>query len=77
MLAPLATVTFLVALWLVAKTALDLVADNGAKIAAAFNGRSMLARPAPSLRPISVRFTQQAASVRRPVHAQPEWRAAA
>ena len=77
MLAPLATLTFLMALWLVAKLALDMLADNGAKIAAAFNGRSMLARPAPSLRPISVRFTQPAASVRRPVHAQPEWRAAA
>ena len=77
MLAPLATLTFLVALWLVAKLALDMLADNGAKIAAACNGRSMLARPVLLLRPISVRFTQQAASVRRPVHAQPEWRAAA
>ena len=77
MLAPLATLTFLVALWLVAKLALDGLAEHGAKIAAAFNGRSMIARPVPSLRPISVRFTQQAAMVRRPVHAQPEWRAAA
>ena len=77
MLAPLATLTFLAALWLVAKFALDMIADDGAKIVAAFNGRSLLVRPAPSLRPISVRFTQQAAAVRRPVHVQPEWRAAA
>ena len=77
MLAPLATLTFLVALWLVTKLALDMIADHGAEIVAAFNGRSMLARPTPSLRPISVRFTQEAAAVRRPVHAQPEWRDAA
>ena len=77
MLAPLATLTFLAALWLVAKLALDVFAENGAKIAAAFGGRSMLARPAPSFRPISVRFQQPAALVRRPVHAQLEWRAAA
>ena len=77
MLAPLATVTFIAALWLVAKLALDMLADDGAKIAAAFAGRSMLARPPQSVRPISARFQQQAGLARRPLHAQPEWRAAA
>ncbi len=77
MLAPLATLTFLAALWLVAKLGLDLFAENGAKIAAAFNGRSMMARPPQSVRPISVRYRQQAGSAPISLHAQPEWRAAA
>ena len=77
MLAPLATLTFLTVLWLIAKLAADLVAEDGAKIVAALTGRSMLARPPQSVRPISVRFQQQALPARLPVHAQPEWRAAA
>ena len=77
MLAPLATLAFLAALWLVAKLALDVVAQDGLKIGAALGGRSTIARPPQSVRPISVRFQPRAGSVRRPLHASPEWRAAA
>ena len=77
MLAPLATLSFLIGLWLVVKRGLDLLAHEGAKIVAALAGRSLLARPQQSVRPISVRFQQRAGSVSRPVFAQPTWRAAA
>ena len=77
MLAPLATLSFLIGLWLVVKLGLDLLAHDGAKIVAALAGRSLLARPQQSVRPISVRFEQRAGSVSRPVCAQPTWRAAA
>ena len=77
MLAPLATLAFLIALWLVAKLALDFLAEDGVKVSAALSGRSILARPPQSVRPVSVRFQPRAGSVRRPVHASPEWRAAA
>ena len=77
MIAPFATLAFLIAAWLVAKLALDLLAEDGAKIAAALRGQSMLARPPQSVVPVSVRFQPQAGSVRRPQHARPEWRAAA
>ena len=77
MLAPFATLAFLVTLWLLAKLALDWIAEDGARIAAALAGRSMLARPPQSVRPVSVRFQPRAGSVRRPVRVAPEWRAAA
>ena len=76
MLAPIATLAFLAALWLTVKWMLDMVAEDGGKIAAALGGRSMLAQPPLSL-PVTVRYQPRAGSVRRPVHAQPEWRAAA
>ncbi len=75
-LATLATLAFLASLWLVARLALD-YAGSGAKIGAALRGQSMLALPPQSVRPISVRFQPRAGLVRRPLHAQPEWRAAA
>ena len=77
MLAPLATLAFLATIWLVAKLALDTAEGTGAKAIAALRGQSLLAQPAPSGRPISVRFQPRAGSVRRPMHVQPEWRAAA
>ena len=77
MLAPLATLAFLAALWLAGKWMLDLIDQDGAKIAAALVGRSMLAEPPRSVRQLSVRYRPQAAPVRRPLHARPEWRAAA
>ena len=77
MLAPLATLTFLIGLWLVVKLGLDLFAEEGLKIAAAFAGRSLLARPRQSVHPISVRFQQRAGSVPRPLRVQPTQRAAA
>lgn len=77
MLAPLATLAFLAIVWFVARVALDMVAEDGAKIVAALRGRSIIAQPPLALRPISVRYQPRAGSVRRPAHAQPEWRAAA
>ena len=76
MIAPLATVVFLATLWLVAKLMLDWAVGDGAKIVAALGGRSMLARPL-RIHQISVRVLPRAVSVRRPVQARPEWRAAA
>ena len=77
MLAPLATLAFLATLWLIARLALELSDGTGTKVLAALRGQSMLAQPPQSVRPISVRFQPRAASARRPVHARPEWRAAA
>ena len=77
MIAPLATLAFLAALWLVVRIALDMSDGSGAKVLAALRGQSMIAQPPQSVRSISVRFQPRAEAVRRPVHAQPEWRAAA
>ena len=77
MIAPLATLAFLATIWLVLKIALELADGSGAKILAALRGQSMLALPPQSFRPISVRFQPREVVVRRPVRAQPEWRAAA
>ena len=77
MIAPLATLAFLATLWLVAKLALELADGSGAKILSALRGQSMLAQPPQSVRPVSVRFQPRAESIRRPMRAQPEWRAAA
>ena len=76
MLGPFATLAFLTVLWLAAKWMLDLADDDGGRIASALAGRSMLAMP-PEVRPVSGRFQPRAAPARRPIHAQPEWRAAA
>jgi len=77
MLAPLATLAFLATLWLIARIALELTEGTGAKMLAALRGQSLIALPAQSVRPISVRFQPRAGSVHRPLHARPEWRAAA
>jgi hypothetical protein len=77
MLAPLATLAFLATIWLLARIALDMAEETGAKVMAALRGQSVLALPPQSVRPISVRFQPRAGSVRRPLHARPEWRAAA
>lgn len=77
MIAPLATLAFLVTMWLVVRIALDLADGSGTKIIAALRGQSMIALPPQSVRPFSVRFQPRAESVRRLVRAQPEWRAAA
>ncbi len=76
MIAPLATLAFLATLWLVVRIALE-YSGSGEKIGAALRGQSMLALPPQSVRPISVRFQPRAVSARRPLRAQPEWRAAA
>ena len=77
MLAPLATLAFLAALWLIARMAVELTDETGAKVLAALRGQWILALPPQSVRPISVRFQPRAGSVHRPLHARPEWRAAA
>lgn len=77
MLAPIATLAFLATIWLVAKFGLETIAVDGSKIAAALRGNSMLAQPPQSVRPVTVRYQPRAGSVRRPLHVQPEWRAAA
>ena len=77
MLAPLATLVFVATLWLIARIALESADSTGAKVLAALRGQSMLAQPPQSVRPISVRYQPRAGSARRPVRAQPEWRAAA
>ncbi len=77
MIAPLATLAFLATLWLMARIALDMADGTWVKIVAALNGRSILAQPPQTLRPVTVRFQPRAGLVRRPMRVQPEWRAAA
>ena len=77
MLAPIATLAFLATIWLVARLILEMTEGAGAKVSAALRGQSMLAQPPQLVRPITVRFQPRAGSVRRPLRAQPEWRAAA
>lgn len=77
MLAPLATIAFLATLWLVVRVVIEAINESGSKVVAALRGQSMIARPPQSVRPITVRFQPRAGLVRRPVHVQPEWRAAA
>lgn len=77
MIAPLATLAFLVTMWLVVRIALDMADGSGARIVAALRGQSMIALPPQSVRSFSVRFQPRAESGRRSVRAQPEWRAAA
>lgn len=75
MLAPLATLAFLTALWLVGLVAADMHDQGMGKIIAALKGRSMLAT-IPMIRPIAVRVSQRSRP-QRGLHAQPQLRAAA
>ena len=75
MTAPLATLAFLVTLWLVTLVVADLLNRGLGKIIAALKGQSVLASE-PSVRPIVVRISRRP----RPqpaVRAQPQLRAAA
>lgn len=72
MLAPLATLVFLVTLWLLVMIAAEMLGESGAKIAAALRGRSPLAF-APRIRPVAGRVSQR--SRHRALRAQPQWRA--
>ena len=76
MLAPLATVAFLAILWLMIRVAIEMADDSLAKVMSALGGKSLLAQPPASIRPISVRYQPQAVQVRR-AQAMPEWRVAA
>ncbi len=74
MLAPLATLAFLAALWLVAVMVAEMFGESGSKVAAALSGRSPLAT-APRIRPIAGRVSLR--SRPRTLRAQARLRAAA
>jgi hypothetical protein len=77
MLTVLVSLAFLLTLGLAGIALVAMVVDDGAKIVAALAGRSFLASP-PLLRPVTVRFSPAyPRQSRRPVHVQPELRAAA
>lgn len=78
MLAALATLPFLAALWLSAVVLLEIFGENGGKIAAALKGRSLLAEPVVSTRPVVVRMAPRTrAPVRGAMRVEAELRAAA
>ena len=74
MLAPLATLAFLAALWLIAVLLAQAVTDSRSKMLAALRGHSQLAAT-PTVVPVAARVSQR--SRQRPMRAQPRWRAAA
>ena len=75
MTAPLATLAFLVTLWVVSLVLADLLNNGLGKVSAALKGRSPLAT-APSIRPVAVRVSQRSRQ-QRALRAQPRLRAAA
>jgi hypothetical protein len=75
MLAPLATLAFLIALWLVSFVTSDLFGQSRAKILAALHGRSMLSAAMATPR-VVVRISSRGRPPRT-LHAQPELRVAA
>ena len=74
MLAPFATLAFLVTLGLVATVIAEMLSQSGGKIAAALKGRSALA--VENVRPVAVRISLRARA-QRPLYARPQLRAAA
>ena len=75
MLAMLATLTFLIVIWLCATIVAGTLEQSEAKIIAALKGRSLLASP--PVGPVAGRVSQRYPSQRRPVRARVELRAAA
>ena len=75
MLAPLATLAFLVTLWVVKLVLANLLSDGLGKVIAALKGHSQLAT-ARSIRPVAVRVSQRSRQ-QRALRAQPRLRAAA
>ena len=75
MTAALATLAFLVTLWVVNLVLVDLLNNGLGKMIAALKGRSALATAA-SIRPVAVRVSQRSRP-QRALHAQPRLRAAA
>ena len=75
MTAPLATLAFLIVLWVVNLVLVDLLSNGLGKIIAALKGQSVLAT-APSIRPVAVRVSQRSRQ-QRALRAQPRLRAAA
>jgi hypothetical protein len=74
MLAPLATLAFVAALWLIVTIGAEMLGTSGRKIMMALKGRSLLAEPA--MRPVAVRVSLRARP-QRAVRAEPQYRAAA
>jgi len=78
MLPALATLPFLVAMWLAALVVLQMVAEERGKIVAALKGRSLLAEPVVSTRPVVVRMApRQRTPASAPMRAGAQLRAAA
>jgi hypothetical protein len=71
MLAPLATLIFLVTLWWLALIVAEALGEGGSKMVGALKGRSPHAT-APTIRPIAGRVSQR--SRQRALHAQPQLR---
>jgi len=74
MLAALATLASLAAIWLATFSVLLSLGGSQAKIIAALRGRSLLSQPRSA--PVPVRVSQRS-RLQRPLRARPEWRAAA
>ena len=75
MTAALATLAFLIVLWVVNFVLADLLSNGFGKIIAALKGQPVLAT-APSIRPVAVRVSQRSRQ-QRALRAQPRLRAAA
>jgi hypothetical protein len=73
--APLATLAFLVTLWVVSLVLGDLLSEGLGKVIATLKGRSPLATT-PNIRPVAVRVSQRSRQ-QRALRAQPRLRAAA
>ena len=71
MTAPLATLAFLITLWVVNLVLADLLSNGLGKIIAALKGQSLLAT-APSIRPVAVRVSQRSRP-QRALRAQPQF----
>jgi hypothetical protein len=70
MIAALGTLAFLATLWLLVVVGAAVLEESGAKIVAAFKGRSRIPVPAPARLRIRARFNP-------PIRGRAHWRAAA
>ena len=75
MIAPFATLIFLIALWLVAKVVVETIDESGGRIFAALFGRSTLTEDRSMTIPVRVR--RQRVVAQRATRAQMQWRDAA
>ena len=77
MLTVLATLLFIAGAGLAVVVIASALQEDGGKILLALRGQSPLAQPPLVLRPVTVRFSERSAPVRRPVTAPPRLRVAA
>ena len=75
MTAALATLAFLVTMWLIVQLAAQMAEESGAKMLAALKGRSLLATQ-PTVVPVQVRVSARS-KAQRPLRARAQLRAAA